>query len=245
MSSLAKPIARRRLYEGVVEHLETQIHDGVYAPGDELPSERKLMQDLGVGRPAIREALFALQKMGLVALSSGERPRVIEPSQEAVMEAMRGPIQRMINKPGGLKDFQRARIFFEVGIAREAAAHATPEDMEALQRALKDNLEAVGRTSLFERTDAEFHLALARISRNPIFLAIHDAVFGWLHDQRRVTLAVANQIDNVCREHEEIFAAIRDCNPDRAERAMRGHLMRGHKLYWSLMEGGRTEPPDL
>lgn len=242
MSSLSKPIARRRLYEGVVDHLEMQIQEGVYAPGDELPPERALMKALGVGRPAIREALFALQKMGLVALSSGERPRVIEPSRDVVMESIRGPIRRMINSPGGLKNFQHARIFFEVGIAREVAANARPADIARLEQALKSNLEAAGKASLFERTDADFHYVLAQITGNPIFLTIHDAVFEWLHEQRRVTLAVANQIENVCREHEEIFLAIRDCNPDRAERAMRGHLMRGHDLYWSIMERGQPPP---
>lgn len=240
-SVLAKPIARRRLYEGVVEYLETQIQERVYAAGDELPSERVLMKELGVGRPAIREALFALQKMGLVVLRPGERPRVIEPSQDVVMESIRGPIRRLINSPGGLRNFQQARIFFEVGIAREAATHARSEDIAKLERALGSNLNAVGKSSLFERTDAEFHYALAEIPNNPIFRAIHDAVFEWLHDQRRVTLAVANQVENVCREHQEIFLAIRDRDPDRAEQAMRGHLMRGHALYWSIKEGVMEE----
>lgn len=242
--STSKPIVKRRLYEDVVAHLETQIHEGTYAPGDELPAERNLMKELGVGRPAIREALFALQTMGLVVLNSGERARVIEPSHSVALETMRGPIQRMINQPDGLKSFQRARTFFEVGIVREAALTAVPEDLRKLEEALVANQNAVGKKSLFERTDVDFHYALAQIPKNAVFLAIHDAVFGWLYEQRRITLSVANQIENACREHEEIFNAIRDCNPDRAERAMRGHLDRGHALYWTLMQS-RTIPPDV
>lgn len=238
MVSPSKTITRRRLYEDVVAHLEAQIHEGTYRPGDELPSERNLMKDLGVGRPAIREALFALQKMGLIALSSGERPRVVEPSHSVVLETMRGPIQRMINQPDGRRNFQRARVFFEVGIVREVAMTARPDDVDRLGRALAANKGAVGKVSQFEKTDVDFHLVLAEIPRNPVFIAIHDAVFDWLYEQRRMTLSVPHQIDNAYREHEEIFCAVRDCNPDRAERAMRGHLARGHELYWSLVGTG-------
>lgn len=175
--SMSKPISKRRLYEDVVAHIETQIHEGTFAPGDELPAERNLMKELGVGRPAIREALFALQTMGLVVLNSGERARVIEPSHSVALETMRGPIQRMINQPDGMKNFQRARVFFEVGIVREAALNAVPEDLRKLEEALTANRNAVGKKSLFERTDVEFHYALAQIPKNPVFLAIHDAVF--------------------------------------------------------------------
>jgi len=242
--STSRPIAKRRLYEDVVAHIETQIHEGTYAPGDELPAERNLMKELGVGRPAIREALFALQTMGLVVLNNGERARVIEPSHNVALETMRGPVQRMINQPDGLKDFQRARTFFEVGIVREAALIALPDDLRKLEDALIANRNAVGKKTLFERTDVDFHNALAQIPKNPIFLAIQDAVFDWLYEQRRITLSIADQIEAACREHEEIFNAIRDCNPDRAERAMRGHLDRGHALYWKLMQSG-TKPIDI
>ena len=55
---------------------EEMIQDGQFGLGDFLPSERELMQHFGVGRPAVREALFALQRMGLVVVATGERPRV-------------------------------------------------------------------------------------------------------------------------------------------------------------------------
>ena len=235
-------IKRRRLYEDVVDHLSARIHDGVYGPGQGLPSERALMGELGVGRPAIREALFALQTMGLVVLRAGERPKVTEPTHEVVLEAIRGPVGRMMAQPGGLKHFQHARIFFEVGIVREAAKIARPADLERLEAALLANRAAVGTVSRFERTDVEFHYVLAQIPQNPVFLAMHDAMFDWLYAQRSITLGVPNQIAIAYAEHQEIFYAIRDCNPDRAERALRAHLTRGHALYWGLKGTGEDAP---
>ena len=235
-------IQRRRLYEDVVDHLSARIHDGLYGPGQGLPSERALMGELGVGRPAIREALFALQKMGLVVLRTGERPKVTEPTHAVVLDTIRGPVGRMMAQPGGLKHFQHARIFFEVGIVREAAKIARPADLERLEAALRANKEAIAIVSRFERTDVEFHYVLAQIPQNPVFLAMHDAMFDWLYAQRSITLRVPNQIAIAYAEHEEIFHAIRDCNPDRAERALRAHLTRGHALYWALQGGDPAAP---
>ena len=89
-------IRRRKLYEEVADHLERMIHDGDYAPSDQLPSERDLMREFGVGRPPIREALFHLRKMGLVEIRSGERARVTQPTPQFVIDALAGTARHML-----------------------------------------------------------------------------------------------------------------------------------------------------
>ena len=81
-------IRRRKLYEDIAQHLEQRIRDQDVAPGDQLPSERDLMREFGVGRPAVREALFHLQKMGLVELRSGGRARATRPTPKMVVESL-------------------------------------------------------------------------------------------------------------------------------------------------------------
>lgn len=235
-------IRRRRLYEDVVERLEALINDGAYKAGDELPSERLLMQEFGVGRPAIREALFALQKMGLLHLSPGERPVVREPSGDVILESIRGAMNRFMAQPGGLEQFQRTRIFFETGLAREAARHATAEDHAALEAALADNRAALGNARRFEATDVAFHFCLAKIARNTLFLVMHDAMFEWLYAQRRVTLAVEGQAARALDAHERITASILARDADRAEADMRAHLEHGHDLYWEIVRHERKSP---
>ena len=61
-------LKRSRLFEQIAEIIEQRIRSQQSAPGDELPSERDLMKEFGVGRTAVREALFHLQRMGLVEL---------------------------------------------------------------------------------------------------------------------------------------------------------------------------------
>ena len=81
-------LKRARLFEQIAEVLERRIRSRDYAEGDELPSERDLMKDFGVGRTAVREALFHLKRMGLIELRAGARARVAVPTPEAVMSSL-------------------------------------------------------------------------------------------------------------------------------------------------------------
>src|SRR5271168_874920 len=130
------PIRRRKLYEEVVVRLETWIHEGELKPGDPLPSERELMVHFGVGRPAIREALFALQRMGLVVVANGERPRVSSPTTKTLLGELAGAARLMLAKPEGTQHFQQARTLFECALAEDAARAAGPDDVAKLEKAL-------------------------------------------------------------------------------------------------------------
>src|SRR5881409_2395286 len=99
-------IKRRRLYEDVASSLEQMIRDADLLPGDLLPSERDLMKRFGVGRPAVREALFHLRKMGVVELRSGERARVTRPTPRLVIDSLSGTAQHMLAAPNGVREFQ-------------------------------------------------------------------------------------------------------------------------------------------
>ena len=123
------PIHRRKLYEEVLIRLEALIHEGEFKPGDPLPSEREMMAHFGVGRPAIREALFALQRMGLVVVANGERPRVSSPTTKTLLGELAGAARSMLAKPEGMQHFQQARALFECALAEEAARLATLDDM--------------------------------------------------------------------------------------------------------------------
>src|SRR6516165_9666606 len=82
------PIRRRKLYEEVAARIEEMIHGGRYSAGDQLPSERELMEEMGVGRSAVREAMLSLQKMGLVVVRSGERARVTVPTADFLVKEL-------------------------------------------------------------------------------------------------------------------------------------------------------------
>ncbi len=231
-------IKQRKLSDKVADHLERMIREGELAVADRLPSERELMRQYGVGRPSIREALVHLRKMGLVEVRSGERARVTRPTPQFVIDALAGPARHMISAPGGVRDFQSARIFFEVGLVRNASLNATSEDIGALAEALEVNRQSIGDLKRFERSDVDFHYVLALMMRNSIFTAIHAALAEWLLEQRRTTLAAGEDL-KAYEAHRLIFDAVSARDPDRAERAMREHLEYVARRYTDIVESRR------
>jgi DNA-binding FadR family transcriptional regulator len=230
------PIRRRKLYEEVVVRLEAWIHEGEFKPGDPLPSERELMVHFGVGRPAIRAALFALERMGLVVVANGERPRVSSPTTKTMLGELSGAARLILAKPEGMRHFQHARALFEGGLAEEAARVATLEDVLALEKALKANQETIGDDARFMRSDVGFHFAIAAIPRNPIYVALHEAIVEWLEDQRSVSLRRPGTDRLAFESHREIFEAIEARDPAAAGQAMRRHLEEIAKRYWNVKE---------
>jgi GntR family transcriptional repressor for pyruvate dehydrogenase complex len=142
----------------------------------------------------------------------------------------------MMGAPDGVRNFQNARIFFEVGLARHAALHATGENIAAFREALETNRQSIGDLRRFERTDVAFHYVLAVVPRNPIFTAIHAAFAEWLLEQRQTTLAPGEDV-KAYEAHRTIFEAVAARDPDRAERAMREHLEYVARRYNNVVEG--------
>jgi len=229
-------VRRRRLYEEVASRIEAQISSGTFKPGDRLPSERELMLRYGVGRPAVREAVFALKKMGLVAIDQGGRSRITTPNSDTLVASLSGAARHLLAAPDGVRQFQSARRFFEVGLARHAAENASRSDLVSLARSLDENRKSLGDLDGFERTDVEFHHTIVLIARNPIFDAIHQAMVTWLTEQRHITLQAPRQHELAYRAHEQVYMAIENGDADRAERMMRDHLRHVEKIYWKQIE---------
>jgi DNA-binding FadR family transcriptional regulator len=226
------PIRRRRLYEEVEERLQQEITSGRLKTGDTMPSERDLMQRFGVGRPAVREALLALQRKGLVRVGAGERTRVSQPSIDAIVEGVSGPVSLMLAKAEGVRHLQQARRFFEWALARHAALEASPDDLARLAARLAANRAALDDPGEFERTDVEFHYELAVIASNPIFSSLHQATVGWLMQQRTLSLMQSGAMRAAYRYHESIYEAIAAHDADAAESRMKAHLKSVEQYYW-------------
>ncbi|WP_460452207.1 FCD domain-containing protein [Alsobacter sp. SYSU BS001988] len=233
-----KPIRRRKVSEELVEQLVDSIVSGKAPPGTLLPSERELVDQFGVGRSSVREALFALQKIGLIALSNGERAVVVEPTSAALVNELAAPVRYFLSRPSGVREFQCAREFLEVGLARHAAKHRTAEDLARLEAALVANRGAVNDVDRFIDTDVAFHDILADISGNSIFTTLSSALSSWLRNQRAVSVGRSGSPEAAVAAHARIFEAIAASDPDAAEAAMRDHLNQVVNFYWSGSEGG-------
>ncbi|SKA37410.1 FCD domain-containing protein [Consotaella salsifontis] len=222
----------KKLYEVVADRLTAMIADGRLNAGDRLPPERKLMEMLAVGRPAIREALLVLQRAGLVSVGNGRRPIVTRPSAATILTGAALPVQQLLGEPSSLADFFSARTFFEMALARHAALHAGSDDMRALKLAVEESAAAVGDRTRYERADLAFHRVLFAMPGNPLFIAVHQAFDAWLIERWR-RLDRPTERDVASHEgHQAIYEAILMRDPAEAEAAMEQHL----SLAWAFWQ---------
>lgn len=237
-------IDRRKLFEQVAGHLQREILEGKFKPGDKLPPERDLQLRFGVGKPAVREALITLQRSGLIETGNGAPARVSLPTAESVVAGMNPAVFQMLSGAEGQRQLQHVRLFMEVGFVRHAASFATEEDIEGIGDALERNRQAIGDRAAFIETDVAFHFAFAQIMRNSIFLTLHDAMSAWLAQQRRIALMEPDEDRRGYDAHVEIFEAVKAGDPDAAEAAMRKHLESGSIAFWHRFEAATGMPDE-
>lgn len=230
--AVSEPIVRRKLSDEVFARLKRLITSGELQPGDEMPSERELMERFGVGRPAIREAMQALANMGLVAISHGERAKVLQLSARSIFRQVDTAAKIMLaSSKDSLEHLKSARIFFERGMVREAAEKATEEDIDRLKDILAEQRSQCGNSDAFIGADMRFHNAIADISGNPIYAAVSEAMLSWLKEYHTEMLIWTGKEKYTLDEHEEIIGHIAAHNPEKAEAAIIKHLERSRALY--------------
>ncbi len=224
----------RKKYQEIAEHFELLILSGRLKPGDRLPAERQIMEDFDAGRSSVREALFSLQRQGLLTSRPGAVPRVSTPTVGGIFTELSGSMRHYMNRPEGLREMQDARALLEIGLARRAAKLATPEDIRMLGKALDAN-RAAKDLDEFVQTDVAFHLEIAKVSRNPVFEALNTALSDWLKDQRVKSSQVTPDFSQVVAQHQEILDAIVERNVEKAADAMDRHLSEVAQKYWKAV----------
>ncbi len=229
-------ILRPKVSEIVAERLKRDIHSGAFAVGARLPSERDLMKRFGVGRSAVREALFALQKSGNIRIRNGERALVTAPSPLAAIAEMTDIVRPLVADEAGMRHFQEVRIVVEGALARRAASVATDADIARIKVHLDENRFAGEDADKLQRSDVAFHLAIAQVGGNPFFPMLYEAANLSLVDQRRTSVVVPEAARVATRWHERIFERIAARDPDGAMAAMEGHLRMVRDFYWQVRD---------
>jgi len=228
----SEPIVRRKLSDEVLARLKRLITTGDLKPGDDMPSERELMERFGVGRPAIREAMQALANMGLVAISHGERAKVLRLTAQSILRQVDTSAKIMLSSStDSLEHLKSARIFFERGMVREAAEKASEADIDRLRAILDRQRALLGDSDRFIDADMDFHTAISEISANPIYAAVCAAMLGWLKEYHTEMLIWSGKENVTLAEHDKILDRIAAHDPAGAEREIVKHLERSRSLY--------------
>ncbi|KQQ78014.1 MAG: transcriptional regulator NanR [Alphaproteobacteria bacterium] len=232
MNQPEEQIVRRKLSDEVFDRLERMITLGELNPGDEMPSERVLMERFGVGRPAIREAMQSLANMGLVSISHGERAKVLQLTARSIFRQVDLTAKIMLQRSSdSLEYLKSTRIFFERGMAREAAARIGPQDINDLRDIIQHQRRSLGNAEEFIAADMQFHTRIAQITGNPIFVAVSEAMLAWLKTYYTDMLIWTGKEKFTLVEHEEILDRLAAKDVDGADAAVLKHLERSRALY--------------
>jgi len=212
------PPANDRLYQRIARQLVEQLTIGTYAIGDRLPAERELAIDYGASRPAVREALIALEVQGLIEVRVGSGAYVCRlPGQG--------------EEPGfAITAFEltEARIMFE----GEAAALAAVQISDAEVRVLDGLVDAMTTENLLaevtEIADRDFHMAIAKATRNAGVVRTIEDLWHLRSTSPECALLHAKarnaKVRPVVAEHAAIVDALRARDAVGARSAMRAHL---------------------
>lgn len=210
--------AQDRLYQDLARSLMEELASGRYPVGARLPAERELAATYNVSRPTVREAIIALEVQGLVEVRVGSGAYVRRlPGKEDL--------------PGfNITAFEltEARLLFEGEAAALAATQATDEELDEIERLVEEIARENQRVDGKETSDREFHLAIAKATRNT---AIYEAIehlwdlrsaspeAALLHEKAR-----SANIKPVVDEHTAVLQALRARDANAARSAMRSHL---------------------
>lgn len=212
------PIARQSTVGAVAKRLLDHLTTGDFEPGTRLPPERALATSLAVGRSTLREAMAALDVLGIIEVRPGSGAYLTSTSAEVMPQAIKWSL--MLGQPR-TQDLVEVREHLEVLTAKLAAARATDEDIVRLEKHVVGMREAKSDVDAFVAADMAFHFEIAHIANNSVLQDILHSVSSLLHVWFDQTLRVPGTPEATLVEHEAVFEAIRERSAELAERRMK------------------------
>ncbi|MCE8017579.1 transcriptional regulator GlcC [Halomonas sp. MCCC 1A17488] len=219
-----------RTPDAVAARLERLILDGVFRPGQLLPSERRLCDRLGVSRTSLREGLRVLRSKGIIVTRQGRGSVVAE----LVTGRDDSPLMHLFrDHPRTLYDLLEVRSLLEGESARLAAQRATPADRVMIQRRYEAMVEYVEDDDAIDverlaHLDHAFHLAICQASHNPVLVHTLQSLTDLLLSSVFASVKnlyhreVPRQMIN--RQHARLYRAVMEGKPEAARRAALDHL---------------------
>ena len=199
------------------------VLEGLIRPGDRLPPEISLAEQMGVSRAVLREGMRLLEAQGLLVTKPGVGTVLREADASQIVE----PLQWLAAANyGGITfdEFHAVRTILETQVAGLAAERAGPDGVDHLQAAMRDMLATVGDGHAFAEHDARFHHTLATLTDNRLLEILMSAIRQLIADHVQSVVEHLDPTADVIPFHEDILAAVKAGDPAAARAAMTLHL---------------------
>jgi GntR family transcriptional repressor for pyruvate dehydrogenase complex len=231
MRDAFRPVSKERLADRLARRIQSLIQSGGYAEGDRLPSIMEMARRFQVGHPSVREALKALETLGVVEVRQGSGVYVTR-SHDVLLLAAPDYAGRVTKKL--LVDLLEARMVIEPHSAMLAAKHGTDESFREMRRLLDLAGASLGDDVALNAVNMAFHREIALASGNSVLAQLIDVLRRLFGAEQRLILGIFASRERDHRQHLEILGALERRDPKRCAALMRAHLegVRDAILAW-------------
>ena len=218
-------IHTKKVYMKIVEQIRDLIKEGRLKPGDKLPPEQMLAEKFGTSRPSVREALSALEILGITESRGGKG--------NFIKDTPRSPLYEQevmeLEKEESPFEMLEARKAVETEIAELAAKKATQEDIDAISKSLNEMKGAANNIPRIMELDGEFHMNIARAAHNNLLFSMMAYLSNLLKEKlwvnmKEKTWNLPGYPQKYLKEHTEIFNAIKNKDSKNARKQVYHHL---------------------
>lgn len=225
----------------IAANLARRISGGEFPVGARLPSERDLSREYAVSRPVLREALSHLKSDGLIEARAGSGVFVLDRRDDRTFRLQAVDIEQSES----LAQIMELLLAVEVAATRSAAIHRTEADLKHIRRELLGMEYAIASDQLGDDHDFAFHQAIATATNNPHFVSLcrhleHGARDVIRKARSHTRMRLPEMLDAVQAEHQAIYQAIVDRDPDAAAAAAARHLTNAVERAQGLLKRSST-----
>ncbi len=222
-----KPYKKSSAHNYVFEMMKDYIISGVYNVGDQLPTEIELSQTLGISRAATREGLRELEGIGLITTVQGYKGgRFVKKINSDII--VNGLDLLLQTQRASFDELMEARKAIECITVKMAALNRSAENLEAMSKILDLRVDSKEE---FDKRTFELHEIIALASQNMVLYYIVQAIRKLIFQTYSKITLEESDIDLVMKTHYAIYKAIKNRDPEEAEKAIIFDIEAYRKLY--------------
>ena len=225
-----KPVVSTKTYQNIADQIKRMIFEGVFKAGDKLPAERQLAEKFNVGRMVVREGMRVLEESGFIIIKRGSRGGAF--IKQADSETAIRSISNLIRLGKvSLSELSEARIAIEMLIVELAIERMTKVELKVIQENLNQTKGLFATGSATKRSNANFHLLIAKTAKNTIFemvlASIIEIVLSIVDRASPDKQRYSKHLDY----HQAIYKAIEEKNVKKAKKVLREHILDSQRRF--------------
>lgn len=233
MALVFEKIQREPVTNTIIEKIKAKILSGELKPGQQLPPERNLAESLSVSRTSVREALKALQYIGLLEIRCGDGTFLAE-NVSLLTDYFKA---QNILKKYPVIELIEARKIIESETVVLATKRSLPEEKEVLKEVFEKSRALSGNVDEFLKADFNFHRQIAEMSHNSVLLEMFTAMRELTVRENVDVVRKPGQIEKAIDYHEAILHCMLLCDSEKAHATMLSHLEDIEKRIQELCAG--------